>query len=417
MAQYFLFTDDYPFSADFDLLEFVADDFVCLVSRRPDIVVTEKQRSCLDLVIKLDSFTEAEVVKAIDRNVVVERGAVALSHDDFIYREIAAAVQYYGMKGMTLNGVLPFLDKAEAKRLLLLECISFPRYHLLDRKTRTLSAPETTATLPISNLDFPVFVKPLHGAGAEHASKIDTADEFNAWLECGQLPDRFEIDEFIGDATLFHCELLIDGHQISPIQVCEYCYPCADFAKGRPVGSFTMDMASDSTAQHIAEFAQRSLKAMARHVTLPNGVVHLEAFRRASAEILFLEAQLRPPGAYAKQLYSLRYGLDLEAIHLQLQMGRAVETPVAAGPYAAWIYFPTRNGTISALEALPALRSLVVQCDWRVEVGQKIKLPNSILDAAGRGVVALSVVISNNDIDQLREDFLQLTEFEPLLLA
>jgi hypothetical protein len=417
MAQYFLFTDDYPFSADFDLLEFAADDFVCLVSRRPDIVVTEKQRTRLDLVIEVDSFAEAKVVEAIDQNVHVDGGAVALSHDDFIYREIAAIVQYYGMRGMTVDGVSPFLDKAASKRLLLLESISFPRYHLLDRKTRTLSVPGTSTALPISNLEFPVFAKPLQGAGAEHACKIDTPDQFNAWLECGPLPDRFEIDEFISDATLFHCELLIDGHRISPIQVCEYCYPCGDFAKGRPVGSFTMDMTSDNTARRVAEFAQCSLEAMARHVTLPNGVVHLEAFRRASGDILFLEAQLRPPGANAKQLYALRYGLDLEAIHLRLQMGRTVETPIAAGPYAAWIYFPTKHGTILALKPLPALRSQVVQCDWRVEVGQRARHPDSILDAAGRGVVALSMVISNKDIDQLREDFLHLADFDPLLLA
>jgi len=262
-----------------------------------------------------------------------------------------------------------------------------------------------------------VFAKPLQGAGAEHARKIDTLDQFNSWLEFGQLPDRFEIDEFIGDATLFHCELLIDGHRISAIQVCEYCYPCADFAKGRPVGSFTMDMTLDSTAKRVAQFAQSCLEAMALHVTLPNGVVHLEAFRRTSGDLLFLEAQLRPPGANAKQMYASRYGLNLEAIHLQLQMGRKVETPVAAGPYAAWIYFPTKDGTISALRTLPVLRSTVVQCDWHVGVGQNTKRPNSILDAVGRGAVALSVVISNKDIDQLREDFLQLADFDPILLA
>jgi hypothetical protein len=417
MAQYFLFTDDYPFTADFDLLEFAADDFVCLVSRRPDIVVTEKQRTRLDLVVNVNSFEEAELVQAINENVGVDRGAVALSHDDFIYREISAAVQYYGMRGMTVNGVLPFLDKAVAKRLLLSERISFPPYHLLERKTRTLSDPETNATVPISNLEFPVFAKPLQGAGAEHTCKIDTLDQFNSWLECEQLPDRFEIDEFIGDATLFHCELLIDGHRISPIQVCEYCYPCADFAKGRPVGSFTMDMTLDRTARRIAQFAQNSLEAMARHVTLPNGVVHLEAFRRTSGDLLFLEAQLRPPGANAKQMYASRYGLNLETIHLQLQMGRRVETPVAAGPYAAWIYFPTKHGTISALRTLPALRSTVVQCDWHVGVGQNTKCPNSILDAVGRGAVALSVVISNKDIDQLRKDFLELADCDPILLA
>lgn len=413
MTQFFMFTDDYPLTTSIKSLLASRNDEIVLVTRCPDTVISSFDRESIAQIVEVKDFSDScALIETIERCVAVQPGATAVSHDDFIYAAVADVVEHFGMRGMSWLGVEPFVDKDAAKRLLRRDGIRFPAYYLLDCRTGGVTKPGLEQSVLLEDLSFPVFVKPTRGAGAENARKFISHQEVEEWLSLNSFSQIFEIDEFIGDARLFHCELLVQGNQIDPFQVCEYSHPCADFSSGKAVGSYTLDMEKDVRASAIASFSRLCLSSMARQVTLPSGMVHLEVFYRDSGEIIFVEAQLRPPGANARKLYIWRYSLDAEATHFHLQMGRTVPHPSPSGPFTAWIYFPTKDGVVSEFRDLPRINSRIVESDWKVVRGQRTRRPQSILDAVGRNSVALSVVICNDDIVDLREDFLRLVDFD-----
>ena len=127
--------------------------------------------------------------------------------------------------------------------------------------------------------------------------------------------------------------------------------------------------------------------------------------------------QFRPPGANVRRAYAERLGMNLEEMHYRLQMGLECPSLETRGMHAAWMYFPTADGVVEAVEPLPELSSRVVECTWGVMAGQRTRAPHSILDARSRGVVALSLVIANDDNAHLREDFERLCVHSPFRLA
>jgi len=199
-------------------------------------------------------------------------------------------------------------------------------------------------------------------------------------------------------------------------QPSRYSHPCAAFAGGDPVGSYTL-APDEALYEPLCRFASDVIAAFARQHDVPDGVTHMEMFHTSSGDLVFLEVQFRPPGANVKVSYARHLGVNLEDVHLRLQMGKTIEPVTPRGPWSAWMYFPTADGTVESLNPLPPLTSEIVEASWYVRPGQHTARPQSILDARARGVVALSLVIANEDYGRLIADFEQLTRYCPCSMA
>lgn len=414
MTQYIFATESYPFTADLATLLPEPPDEAILLTRDVHESLSEADRQRFARIVPVDPFDLPHLQAALARRVRLKPGARIVSHDDFFYELFAQLARQNNLAGYSVEAILPFVNKQVMKERLHGSGIRLPRYRLFDAAAFEADGPSWLHDTA-AQIGYPMFAKPIQGAGAQHCALIADEAQFLAWAASRPRDVVFEIDEFIGDAVLYHCDSVI--HQGLPVftQVCRYSHPCADFARGRMVGSHTLAIQDDGHAA-LAHFTEQVFTAFSRHHPVPDGVTHMEMFRRASGEIIFLEVQFRPPGANVRSAYAQHLGVNLEDHHFALQMGRGYTPIEARGPHAAWLYFPTADGVVDALRPLPALQSRVVDCWHGVQPGQRTHAPQSILDARGRGVVALSLVIAHEDSAVLRADFERLCGHVPFHL-
>jgi biotin carboxylase len=414
MGQFLFATESYPFTADIEALLADPRDRAVLITKDVDDTLSAGQRSCFARIVKVDRFDLPSIENAIATQVALEANARFVSHDDFFYEIFAQINERHRLPGYSRDAIAPFVNKDVMKRRLHGSGIRIPRYATFDAASYARD-PEAFRRRLAGELGFPMFAKPIQGAGAEHCALLRTADELRRW--CDERNDNvaFEIDEFIGDAVLYHCDSVLRGGRAVFTQASRYSRPCADFAHGSAVGSYTLT-GEPELAEELCAFAGDVIAAFARRHPVPDGVTHMEMFRTQSGELVFLEVQFRPPGANVRVAYARHLGINLEDVHFKLQMGKDVAPVTQTGPYAAWMYFPTADGVVDAVHPLPRIRSEVVEANCYVRPGQRTLKPASILDARGRGVVALSLVIVNHDYEQLRADFERLAGFRPYSL-
>jgi hypothetical protein len=413
MTHYLFITESYPFTADLAALLGDAAGRATLITRDVHLSMTAEQLALFEAVVPVPRFD----LESIEAAVAGCSGADAriVSHDDFFYDLFARINERRGLQGYSLASILPFVDKACMKERLAGSGIRVPRFAVFDADAHA-HAPEAYVERLGRQIGYPMFAKPLRGAGAEHCAFLPSARALSRWCAQDKGGLAFEIDEYIGDAVLYHCDTVIKGGKAAFTQACRYSRPCADFAKGFMVGSYTL-AEDDPSSRELCAFAAAVLAAFARHSPAPDGVTHMEMFRTAKGEIVFLEVQFRPPGANVRTAYGRHLGANLEDFHLGLQMGRDMTPPGAGGPHAAWLYFPTAEGIVAGTNPLPPLSSEIVEAVNYLQQGQRTHAPSSILDARGRGVVALSLVIANADHARLRADFERLCGHRPFTLA
>lgn len=416
MPQFLFATESYPFTADIEALLADPEDEAILITKDAHLALTDAQRSCFRQIIKVDGFDVPRLEQAIASIGRMQPGARIVSHDDFFYELFAEVSRRHGLAGYSADSIRPFVDKHETKKRLDGSGIRAPRYVLFDSEAYAAQQERYVKCIE-SELAFPMFAKPVQGAGAENCTMLSTQADLRRWCHEWKEGCVYEIDEFVGDAVLYHCDSVIQEGRPIFTQVARYSRPCADFAAGYMVGSHTLAH-EEPLSIKLRDFVDHVIAALARHHPVPDGVTHMEVFRTVAGELVFLEVQLRPPGANAKRCYAEYLRLNLEDLHLRLQMGKAVSPPAKPpGPFSAWMYFPTADGIVEKLHPLPSLQSRIVEAEYHVRPGQLTRRPSSILDARGRGVVALSLVISNVDYDELTADFQRLAQHRPFTLV
>lgn len=413
MTQYIFATESYPFTADLASLVPLEPHESILLTRDVHKSMSDTDRRRFNRIIEVEQFDFKSLETALGP-LQLHSDARIISHDDFYYEQFALVGQRLGLTGYTVDSILPFVNKHVTKSRLVGSGIRVPRYRLFDPEAFSRDGLQWLRSVG-AQLGYPMFIKPIQGAGAEHSILVRDEAEFIEWARRRKPDIIFEIDEFIGEAILYHCDSVLWRGRPVFTQVCRYSNPCADFAKGRMVGSYTLGE-EDECHGPMTQFTSDVFAALARHHLLPDGVTHMEMFRKASGEIVFLEVQFRPPGANVRRAYAEFLGVNFEEIHYRLQMGADAGSIRACGPYAAWMYFPTADGVVATLEPLPNLYSTIVECSYGIQHGQPTRSPESILDAWGRGVVALSLVITNFDHEQLRQDFAKLQDYIPFRL-
>ena len=386
IKEYVLITEDYPIHIDFNFVPKQAR--LILITKIVHNELTPPQKKAFDKIVVLDEFDFDAVLKAIKNNVTDYEKTCLLANDDTIFPMVARVRETWQIPGPQVHTILPFCDKVESKRRLQGSKVNYPQFIAFDHSSYKIDPKQYLDKIK-EQLKFPIIVKPTNLAGALEVRKIATPQALQAWCK-KHVPSEwqetygrkidFELEEFVAtsNADLFHCDAIIKGGKVIFTQISRLTYPCMEVIQGKPIGSIVL-APNEKGYKQLSELPALVIQAFRRYAAIPDGVMHLEAFYdNASGQATFIETQLRYPGGDARSAYEYYLKMDLEEIHFKLQMGLPLDSlPAKKGPYAAWVYLPTKDGVIDEL-ILPKIKSKIYKMQYFVQSAQKTQLPSSL---------------------------------------
>jgi hypothetical protein len=422
VKDYILITEDYPINTDLNFIPKQAR--LTLITKIIHDKLTPSQKEAFDKIVVLDNFNLSNILKAVKSVTIDHLRTRLLVSDDTIFPMVARLREILQIPGPKLHSILPFCDKAESKRRLAGSKVAYPTFVTFSHSDYVIN-PDIYLKKIAEKLKFPIIAKPLNLAGSLEVQKIMDMSSLQAWCDTYSPKDlqkvygreiEFELEEFINtnNSDLFHCDSIIKNGKVIFTQVCRYTYPCMEVTQGRPIGSLTIP-ADDPQYKALYHLPAQVIQAFKRYDEIPDGVMHLEAFRdHSSGKVTFLETQLRHPGADIRSAYKVHLNLDSEEIHFKSQMGLCIDhlIPDTKGPYAMWLYVPTQNGIVDAL-CLPHVNSKLYKTSFLVTTGEKTRLPTSLLMDKQTG---LKMLITNENYETILQDFMYLKQFNPYIM-
>lgn len=246
--------------------------------------------------------------------------------------------------------VEPFIHKVRSKQSLARAGVRVPRYRQFD-KQRFLAQRKAYCKELAEEIGFPMISKPVDRYASMDVRRLDNLYELYGWASWCTGPrdqNTYEVEEFI-EGELFHCDSLVQRGQLIWSNACKNVNPCMDFASGRSIGAFTIPL-EDENAIAVREFNAHIVKAL----NPPDGATHMECFRKADGELIFLEIAARPPGGDMVGIYNYCIGVDLDVVHLMLRAGEPYQLKLNEQlRYGGWAIHPKRAGQVKAIHLPP----------------------------------------------------------------
>ncbi|MGI2298312.1 ATP-grasp domain-containing protein [Candidatus Cardinium hertigii] len=366
----------------------------------------------------------SHIVKAIKSCTNVMGNVSIIANDDTIFQIVATVREQLAIPGPTLNELLPFCCKQTSKERLEGSNVAYPKFLIFDYQFY-IKNPSHYVDRVGNKLGFPIIVKPTNLAGSLEIQKINNLEELSTWCSRYEpqeilksygraIPFIFETCIPTEKFDLFHCDSVINNGQVIFTQVSRYAYPCMEVGtNGKNCGSiFIPDTIKKYKA--LYELPELVITAFKRFAAIPNGVMHLEAFRdRYNGQIIFLETQLRAPGGEVCTAYKYALDIDLVEVDYRLQMNLPISLNKRTNFYTAWLQIPTQTGIIDRL-ILPKVKSSILKMNYKIVAHQKTERPSSILMHRN---TALNIIIGNKNYAELVKDFNYLKDFEPFVYS
>lgn len=256
---------------------------------------------------------------------------------------LAAARETLGIDGLSVDASRNFRDKARMKTVLRAADVPCARHALVH---------ETGAAKAfVSEVGFPLVVKPPAGAGGKSTFRIDNAGQLDELL--GRMPLNANnptlLEEFVHGAEHSFDSVMIDGkmvwHSIS------HYMPSPLIVLDNPWIQWCVYLPRDIIdAQYdpIRDAAERGLQALG----LETGLSHMEWFRLADGRIAVSEVGARPPGAQITTLLSCAHDFDLYRAWPKLLVDNVFEPPPRRFAAGAAYFRGKGRGTVRAIHGL-----------------------------------------------------------------
>ncbi|GAB2941632.1 ATP-grasp domain-containing protein [Hafnia psychrotolerans] len=357
----------------------------------------EDQKVCFDDIKICDPFTVDSLEQAC-RDLFAERHISDMSevriitNDEYFLGHAARLREILGIKGATFAQIEPFINKLRMKAVMEAGKIDIPRA-LPFSPVKYQREPEKYCQQIEKAVGYPVFAKQIDSAGSERIAKIEDPDALRRWCTDNRDVANYELDEFI-EGRLYHIDSLIFNGKIEEIYICQYSYPNAEFIEGKPIGSLPLEK-NDPLYQHFYEYNQSVFDALGY---VPDGATHLEAFLTQDNRIVFLEIAARAPGGWIPQMHALCSGSNIEEQHFRSQMGQWKKSVPQSETYAAWVWYPHREGECADLTKAINIAN-EYKTVWEVKHGSLLVRPQSVRDRIG------GILLWGSSYSSLREDY------------
>jgi hypothetical protein len=225
-----------------------------------------------------------------------------VSAQETLLEPVAKAREALHVPGMSAATVRRALDKSQLKSTLRRAGIATPQDQLV---TSTADAVRF-----LSEVGFPIMLKPLAGSGALATLLIRSAADLEQALALMQ-PSLAQ--PLLAEVCLPGQELCLDTITIDNEPQCHsICcyYPSILEALAQPTIQWTCVMPRRIDVDLYADFIQAGLEAV-RALAVGNSLTHMEGFLSADGKLLgFHDATLRPAGARIGPMLGFAYDID-----------------------------------------------------------------------------------------------------------
>ncbi|MEY9938240.1 acetyl-CoA carboxylase biotin carboxylase subunit family protein [Streptacidiphilus sp. MAP5-3] len=314
-------------------------------------------------------------------------GVVGISEWDLL--TVAQLRQELDVPGWRPEFVNRFRDKPRMKELVSAAGLRAPRFLELDATS--------TAEEVLREVGLPVIVKPRSGAASQGVTRADDPERLAAVL-AGVDPIGYECEEFI-DGDVLHVDGVRRDSRFHFVSASAYVNNCLEFTEGTPLGSALLDAGTER--DEVIAFAGACLDAL----DLADGPFHLELFRTAAGELIFLEVGLRPGGAEVGFIHRDLFGVNLFAESFRAALGLPpFHSPeeFTSAPGGGWVSIPEPRplpsrvvsrtplvGVISEVyaEVLPKVGAILDGTGGYEQIGGRFRLRGAGHDEVRRAVL------------------------------
>jgi hypothetical protein len=306
---------------------------------------------------------DADQIIAAARNLIEEYGPVdhIVTAQETLLDPVARAREALDIPGMSSATVQRALDKSLLKSTLRSAGIQTPPDRIVT------SAPD--AVRFISEVGFPIMLKPLCGSGALATLLIHTAADLDEALHLMQPSTDTPV---LAEAYLRGQELCLDTITIDNepqlYSICCY-YPSILEALEHPEQQWTCVMPREMDDELYGDFIEQGLAAV-RALSVGNSFTHMEGFLSPDGRLLgFTDATLRPAGARIGPMLGFAYDVDPYRAWARVTVDGCFDGPWER-KYAVGTIFlrGTGSGVIERIDGVETihheLADLIVDTRW-----------------------------------------------------
>lgn len=254
--------------------------------------------------LEVDDLTSRSTLEHCLKECMNEYGSVdriiAMSEYDML---VAGYLRTkFGVKGMSYQTALNFVDKTHMKKALSESGIRYPKF------TEDLSEIDNFS----KNVHFPLVLKPKIGASSKGVLLANNYDELNNLISSIEDEKQYQCEEYI-DGPIFHIDGVVYEDEILFVKGSKYINTCLEYEHGKPLGSMII---SDNNLQiRIQAFAKQIVNTLG----LETGIIHLETILN-NDELVFLEVGARQGGGEVVPEMKHLFGINLIEVFFKTQM-------------------------------------------------------------------------------------------------
>lgn len=305
----------------------------------------------------IDTVQVADVHDA-DQLIAAARSLGPLDHivtaQETLLEPVAKAREALGIAGMSSATVRQTLDKSLLKSTLRRAGVPTPPDRIVTSKG--------DAVRFLSEVGFPIMLKPFSGSGALATLLIHTAADLDHALQLMQPSTEYPVlaETYLhGQELCFDTITLYNEPQLHSI--CFY-YPSILEAIEHPELQWTCVMPRENDA----DFIEQGLAAV-RALAIGNSFTHMEGFLDGEGRLLgFTDATLRPAGARIGPMLGFAYDIDPYRAWARVVVDGCFDGPWER-KYAVGTIFlrGTGSGVIERVDGIDAIKSdLIVDARW-----------------------------------------------------
>ena len=352
---------------------------------------------------RVDDITNAVQLEWAVQSIATRHGAVSRCFAAYEQAQLPLAIvrERLGIPGLPSQAAYNFRDKARMKDVLRDAGVPVAR-HMLVRSA-------ADARRFVSEVGFPIVVKPPAGAGAKATERVRTIDELESVLQrhAPSPDDPMLAEEFLRGTEHSLETVSINGRPVwhsitryapTPLEVLENPWIQWTVLLPREI--------DDPTFDDIKVVGDRALSALG----MTTGVSHCEWFRRPDGSLAISEIAARPPGANMTTMISRANDVDFVSAWVRLMVDHTFSAPARRYAVGTAYLRGQGQGTVAAIEGLEVVQRELghLVCDQRLPyVGQAptgsyegegfiiVRHPDTrvVQDALGRIISSVLVIL------------------------
>lgn len=377
-------------------------NIVLLCSREGLSKIIPAQFQHLDCVQLVETYDLSSLLTAFSQTMhffkLASEQCKIITNDEFSVLLAAKMREAINLAGDKPKQIRPFVDKSELRHALNDSDVRMPTGMIFEPKTYQ-DTKEAYLTQLIETLGFPIFAKPIIGAGSEKTTRIHDKDALMTWCDNHSNEDEtFELCELI-QGMLYNTSVMVINDEITYFAPCKHSRPNDEFLHGKPIGNIIV-REQDPEYHVLHDFSLKVLNNLPAGYP-SKGVINIDFFIDDKAnEPVLLEIAARAPGGLVSKMFETYQGVALDEWHLRLQMGLPGKPEHKAKKnqkYSAYCLHPKQEGIVTDIEK-PIFNS-ETEITWHICPGQTLSNAKSIRDAA------LGIFLSNDNWEVLQQDF------------